>query len=80
MSIRERLIDLLAERSPRAPDELLAAVDCPPMEVYAALNESSYDVERCEPWAGNAWWFRLTVHGQARRAVAEAEAEGARLP
>jgi hypothetical protein len=79
LSVRERLIDLLAERSPRSPHELCAAVDCPPVEVFAALNESSYDVERCAPEGdGHCWWFRLTVHGVARRvAAAKADATAA---
>lgn len=75
MTCLPALMDLLAERSPRSPHELAAAVDCPPLEVYAALNEATFDVERCAPPEGeHIWWFRLTAHGVARRVAAAKEA------
>lgn len=43
------ILDLLHERSPRSPHELAAAVDCPPLEIYATLNEATWSVERCAP-------------------------------
>lgn len=76
MSVLERALALLEERSPRSPHELSEAIDCPPLEIYAALGPATWAVERCAPEAGHVWWWRLTAHEVAlRRAAAAAEAK-----